>query len=106
MERWEKRALSRGAHEDVRIRSIPEDELRDLGYRRSVGTPKGQRADYRKPLDDGRGLHVRVYRDHMRVHWDRTAPSVNLLGHLVDDAREFALTGGLTLLLLLAWPLL
>jgi len=106
LQTWEERALSQGAHQEVRIRPIPEAHLVDLGYRRSLGTPKGQRADYRKPLDDGRGLHVREYEDHMRVHWDRTAPSVDRVVHLVDDARGVTLTGGLTLVALLVWPLL
>jgi hypothetical protein len=90
----------------MRIGPIPERELTDLGYRRSWGTPKGQRADYRKPLEDGRGLHVRAYQGHMTVHWDRTAPSVNLVGHLVDDARGITLTGGFAVLALLALPFL
>lgn len=103
---WETRCLALDAHEELSIAPRPEEALVELGYRRSLGTPKGQRADYRRPLEDGRGLHVRVYADHMTVHWDRTALAVSPVGHLLDDARGMTLTGGATLLALLLLPFL
>lgn len=106
MQRWERQALSNEAHEELRLEKVTGEELLALGYHRSLGTPKGQKADYRKALDDGRGLHVRVYSDRATVHWDRTAPSVSPVGHLIDDARGEALTGGATILALLALPFL
>lgn len=103
---WETRCLALDAHEELEIARRPEEALVELGYRRSIGTPMGQRADYRRPLDDGRGLHVRVYADRMTVHWDRTAVAVSPVGHLFDDVRGPTLTVGATLVLLLTLPFL
>mgnify|MGYP001773268492 CR=1 FL=1 len=57
-----------------------------VGFRRSIGEPHGQSADYRLRLYDGRSIHVREYSDHYRVHWDRVDPSVSIVAHLKHDA--------------------
>ena len=50
--------------------------------------PDGQDADFRLPVADGRGLHLKLYDDCYLMHWDEVAPSVNPVGHLVQDAPE------------------
>lgn len=82
---WESHILDEPAHREQPIPHHTEEELQEMGFTRDVGAPKGQDADYRKPLPDGRGLHVRAYGDRMTVHWDHVDPSVSKLGHLVKD---------------------
>lgn len=72
-----------------------------MGYYESSGEPKGQVADYRRALSDGRGIHIRVYSDHLTAHWDRKDPSTNPIGHLLQDAPGWAIALGLAGLALL-----
>ncbi|MEM0364014.1 MAG: hypothetical protein QW450_03145 [Candidatus Nitrosocaldus sp.] len=57
-----------------------------VGFKRSIGEPHGQSADYRLRLYDGKSIHVREYNNHYKVHWDRVDPSVSIIGHLKHDA--------------------
>ncbi|MCS6768220.1 MAG: hypothetical protein RMJ59_05135 [Candidatus Nitrosocaldus sp.] len=74
------------AHRDVVISKCWIVHPTAVGFRRSIGEPKGQIADYRFALHDGRGIHVREYGDHYRVHWDMVDPSVSIVTHLKRDA--------------------
>jgi len=56
------------------------------GFQLSLGLPRGQVADYRMGLEDGRCLHVVEYQDHYAVHLDSTDPSRDPLGHLLRDS--------------------
>jgi hypothetical protein len=95
LEAFERRALEQEAHEEVRLPEMSAEELREAGYRRGLGTPKGQEADYRRATEDGRGFHIRDYGESMTIHWDHTAPSEDPIGHLADDAEGSKIWGGL-----------
>ncbi len=82
---WQTMILDEPAHHEVPIPHHTPEELATLGFTEDRGAPKGQVADFRKPLPDGRGLHIRAYKDRMTIHWDHVDPNVSKLGHLVKD---------------------
>jgi hypothetical protein len=49
----------------------------------------GRLAHYSKSLPDGKGIHIKVYKDHYEVHWDEKDPNKDPLGHLYYDAPEY-----------------
>jgi hypothetical protein len=89
----------------------------DDGAYPTIGMPEGQKSDYRFRLQDGRGLHVRVFEDRYEAHLDEgarlttelelppkdvpdghltTAGGIGaLLGLIVGGKREAMLVGGL-----------
>lgn len=90
---WERRVLeTMPAHKEVEIPRFSAEHLRAKGYYESVGEPHGQKEDYRRRLEDSRGLHVKDYGDRMTLHWDKVDPSASRLRHLIHDAP--ALTAG------------
>ncbi len=70
---------------------------RRAGMKPSVGLPEGQSADWRRRLAGGRGLHVKVFRDHYEAHIDRVHPDVNPVEHLRQDAPGVFVGGGVAL---------
>ena len=57
--------------------------------------PDGQKANFGFTLPDKKGIHVKVYDDHYKVHWDKVSSLVDPLGHLYHDAPHwFALLVG------------
>lgn len=79
-------ALTYSAHTDL---AVSKEELAHptaWEFEQGSGKPVGQQADYRLPLPDERGIHVKEYGDRYKVHWDKVAPSQNGLGHLRSDA--------------------
>ncbi len=86
---WSKiveKVLTLPAHEDVIVKKSAIIHPTLVGFKRSVGEPHGQRADYRLRLYDGKSIHVREYNDHYRVHWDKVDPSTSVIAHLKHDA--------------------
>jgi hypothetical protein len=84
---WEYQILNASVHKEFKVNGINPQWLKASGYYVSTGLPKGQIADYRKRLADGRGIHVRQYANGvMTAHWDRVDPSHDLIGHLLIDA--------------------
>lgn len=72
------------------------------GYRRHLGSLKGQWADYRRMLDDGTEFHVLEFSDHYEIHRDEVsaidAPAMHLVRY--TPRIMMATAGGLTLGLL------
>jgi hypothetical protein len=80
-----KRVLKMPPHESI---IVPIDEVPDPekeGAVRTIGEYKGQEADYEFTLDERR-IHIRKYKDHYEVHWDKVSPLVNPIEHLRQDA--------------------
>jgi hypothetical protein len=73
-------------HQDLKVMKGAVPHPLEVGFKASVGGPAGQRADYRLSLPDGRGIHVREYEDYYLVHWDGRDPSVDPIGHVMEDA--------------------
>lgn len=55
------------------------------GFYESTGLNRKCLHHFRKPLPDGRGLHVHVHRRRYVVHWDRVDPSVSVVRHFWHD---------------------
>jgi len=68
-------------------------------FRKSIGEPKGQIADWRASLEGSdRGVHVLEYRDRYEIHVDRYDPYKNPLKHVIYDSPKTGmalLIGGL-----------
>lgn len=60
-----------------------------MGFRRSFGAFKGQLADYRFKLADGRSIHARMYWSKWSIHWDKIDPLVSISKHMRVDARKY-----------------
>lgn len=60
---------------------------RPVGFRKtSLGLCNGCNAQYEKIIGEGR-IHVKEYDDRYEMHVDKVAPSVDPVGHLVNDAK-------------------
>jgi hypothetical protein len=86
---WEaliQKVLSLPAHKNLKISK--DEFLHPLlaGFRKTWGEFRGELANYRKRLLDGKSIHVREFRRVYKVHWDHVDPSVSLLKHLLKDA--------------------
>lgn len=88
------RVLKERHHADLRIDKDAVPHPLDAGFVRHTGDPRGQHADYRRPLPDGRGVHVKEYRDSFAIHWDKVDPLESWFGHIVADAPHWFLVGG------------
>lgn len=54
----------------------------------------GQDVDYGVALDDGKGIHLKVYGvDFYRIHWDAKDPNKDPFGHLLYDAPKYLVAG-------------
>jgi hypothetical protein len=92
----EQRALERPAGTATPLTGDEVDRLlRDPAYRSSLGTP-AHATHFRRPLPDGRGMHLVIVADGTAgLHWDRFDPQASptgLLMHLLTDAPEQALS--------------
>jgi hypothetical protein len=73
----------------------------DDGAYPTIGLPEGQNSDFRFRLQDGRGLHVRVFEDRYEAHLDEGVISATQLGVPPKDGPDEHLvtSGGLGALL-------
>lgn len=89
--------LQKKAHENTILSKNGLSHPLNSGFRKAIGEPKGQLADYRLKLPDGKSVHVGDYSDMYSVHWDNIDPIVNALEHLRQDSPLYYL-GVLTLM--------
>jgi len=78
-------------HRDVKVWKWEVPHPLESGFKKSIGDPFGQKADYRLILRDGRSIHVREYDKFYRVHWDKMDPRANPIAHLAKDAPHWLL---------------
>ena len=55
----------------------------------------GQLANYGAALEDDRGIHIKVYDEYYKVHWDEKDPNVDPIGHLIKDSPRWLAIGGI-----------
>ncbi|MFT4944180.1 MAG: hypothetical protein ACI9K3_000109 [Halovenus sp.] len=68
----------------------------EAGYRRHVGTIRGQWADYRRVSTDGE-FHIRVYLDHYELHVDAVSALGAPTQHTLRYGPRAAVQSGVTL---------
>jgi len=98
------RVLRERHHIDLRIDKDAVAHPTSAGFVYHTGDPRGQHADYRRPLPDGKGIHVKEFADHYDVHWDKVDPTEDFLGHVLADAPHWLLFGGVLGVKLVRWP--
>lgn len=82
--------LRKSEHEEVIVdKQLVPHPTQTTFFKRSLGIPRGQIADYRMKLKDGRSLHIVEFKDHYRIHWDIHDPEENPLGHLLTDSPKW-----------------
>lgn len=96
-------------HQPLEVQPDQLPHPRSCGFYESTGLNRKCLHHFRKPLPDGRGLHVHVHRRRYVVHWDRVDPSVSVLRHFWHDVTR-AMARGLRRVRLEAvspvtWPL-
>lgn len=79
-------------HTDILVESwmvpaIPKE------FSKRMADNDNQLADYGLALEDDSGIHIKVYENHYKIHWDQKDPSVDPIGHLVKDAPHWVLLG-------------
>lgn len=79
--------LSLPPHRDLTV--IKSDWKLPEDARKTLGEPRGQKADWEITLKDGRRIHVVEFDKYYKIHWDLVSPCVNPLGHLRKDARHW-----------------
>ncbi|UPW01724.1 hypothetical protein M0R88_06380 [Halorussus gelatinilyticus] len=98
------RVLRERHHVDLHVAKDALPSPASAGFVLHTGDPRGQRADYRRPLPDGKGVHVKEFADHYAVHWDKVDPTEDFLGHVLADAPHWLLFGGVLGAKLARWP--
>jgi len=68
------------------------------GYRRHLGSIRGQWADYRRVLDDGGEFHVRVFLDYYELHVDAVSALADPAQHTLRYGPAAAVTTGTTVI--------
>ena len=77
------------------------------GFRRTLGEPKFQIADWSKGLRNGGRIHIIEFSRHYEVHWDKVDPAVDPAGHLAVDAPQWlAMVAFILILLIIAIPMM
>jgi hypothetical protein len=88
-------------HTEITVSKYALPSPLNAGFVMSVGEARGQVADYRLPLDDGREVHVREFQNDYTVHLDQVSAVRNPLGHLFTDAPHWIAVSLVGLLIVL-----
>lgn len=89
LKEWEtliEKVLRLPAHKNIKISKNELLHPLFAGFRKAWGEFRGEIANYRKKLFDGRSIHVREFRKVYKVHWDYVDPSVSIIKHILKDA--------------------
>ena len=79
-------ALNYPAHTDIMVELNMVPKLPSYFTKFLLADGDGQKANYGMSLPDKRRIHVKIYDDHYKVHWDKRDPKEDPLGHLYHDA--------------------
>jgi len=66
-------------HTSITISKTSIEHPLQAGFKKTIGEPAGQIADYEYIFSDGSRVHVREYKDIYEVHWDVKSPTVDLI---------------------------
>lgn len=103
----ERLVLAQPAGRDLHLIKAALPHPTEGGLDRAMGIPKGGSfRHFRRTVMERSCLHVREYRDHYQVHWDRTDPRLAPLAHWWGDVRGGKVTAVLGALALLGVPAL
>ena len=76
------------AHTDVRVEFNMVSEIPSY-FKPIFADRDGQKDDYGYSLPSKQGIHIKVYDDCYKVHWDNRSSLTDPLGHLYHDARHW-----------------
>ena len=78
-------ALEYSVHTDIRV-GIDMIPKIPSNFKKIHADYDGQKTDYGFSLPDKRGIHIKVYDNYYKVHWDKRGSLTDPLGHLYHDA--------------------
>jgi hypothetical protein len=89
--------LSQPHHTNLEVSkaNVPHPRNRNR-YNERAGQPQGQLQDFGRGLADGRGIHIKEYDNHFKIHWDKRHPGSDPIGHITQDAPLWGAIGVVT----------
>lgn len=85
--------LTLPVHQDYKISKMFSLKLPSYALWR-IGLTNNEILDnYCIALQDGRSIHIKIYKDHYLAHWDQCDPNLDPLGHLWHDAKKELFVG-------------
>lgn len=75
------------AHKDISVDKSFFNKEALQQFKSVWGDDDGQIANYRQEIEkNGAGIHIKEYDDFYKIHWDKSNPATDPLGHLIKDA--------------------
>lgn len=78
-------ALNYPAHTDILVNINMVPPIPSY-FQKILADRDGQNENYGFSLPDKRGIHIKVYDSHYKVHWDKRSSIIDPFGHLYHDA--------------------
>ena len=78
-------------HKEIKVSKTTLQRLPQCFQKTVLGEPKGALKQFRGP----HGIHILEYEKEWVLHRDRVDPRVNPVGHLIKDAPQILVIGGL-----------